>query len=263
MPAWGVCNLGSLNLAAFVSNGEFKFPEFEEATKIAVRFLDSAIDCEKYLYPEIAAKQKSERRQGLGTMGLADALIKMHLRYGSEESLVLIEKIFQTLRDTAYTASIDLVKEKGKFPLFNSAKYLKSGFMAGMPDDLRSKIAKSGIRNALILTEAPTGKTSILAGVSSGIEPVFSFSYQQKDRLGERLVYHQGYKDWVDAHGEADIPDYFVTANDLTPEEHIKVQALIQKYTDSSISKTVNAPETHTVEDVKKLYTIVLFQNFQ
>jgi ribonucleoside-diphosphate reductase alpha chain len=255
LPAWGVCNLGSLNLAAFVKNGNFDFNEFEEAISISVRFLDNAIDSEKYLYPEIAAKQKSERRQGLGTMGLADALIKMQIRYGSEESLELIESIFKTLRDTAYATSIDLAGEKGKFPLFNAAKYLKSGFMATMPETLRKKIAKEGIRNALILTEAPTGKTSILAGVSSGIEPIFSFSYLQKDRLGERLVYHQMYKDWVDAHGESNIPNYFVTANDLTPDEHVKVQALIQKYTDSSISKTVNAPESHTINDVKNLYT--------
>lgn len=255
LPAWGVCNLGSLNLAAFVEEKEFNFSKFEEAVKISVRFLDNAIDSEKYLYPEIAAKQKSERRQGLGTMGLADALIKLRIRYGSEESLILIEKIFSILRDTAYGESIDLAKEKGKFPLFNATKYLKSGFMANMPDNLRKRIGKEGVRNALILTEAPTGKTSILAGVSSGIEPIFSFSYLQKDRLGERLVYHQMYKDWVDAHGESNIPEYFVTANDLIPDEHVKVQALIQKYTDSSISKTVNAPETHTIEDVKNLYT--------
>ena len=118
------------------------------------------------------------------------------------------------------------------------------------------KIKRFGIRNALIITEAPTGKISLLAGASSGIEPVFSFSYTQKDRLGERTMYHPLYQEWVDKHPDEKIPDYFVTADDLSPEEHINVQALIQKYTDSSISKTVNAPKTHSVSDVKKLYLL-------
>jgi ribonucleoside-diphosphate reductase alpha chain len=149
---------------------------------------------------------------------------------------------------------VDLAKEKGVFAMFDKNKYLQSGFMKSMPDGIKKRIRRQGIRNALILTEAPTGKISLLAGVSSGIEPIFSFSYIQKDRLGERTMYHSLYQEWVDKNGQKDIPDYFVVADDLMPEEHIKIQALIQKYTDSSISKTVNAPEVHTVEEVKKLY---------
>ena len=256
LPAWGVCNLSSLNLAAFVEDGEFNYKKFAQAAVTGVRFLDDAIDAENYLYPEIEETQMRERRIGLGTMGLADALIKLKIRYGSKKSLKVIEKIFRTLRDASYRTSVDIAKEKGSFPMLNASKYLKSGFMKMMPSSIRSDIKKHGIRNALVLTEAPTGKISLLAGVSSGIEPVFSFSYIQKDRLGERTMYHPLYQEWIDKNGDADIPEYFVVADALTPQEHVQIQALIQKYTDSSISKTVNAPKTHSVEDVKKLYSL-------
>jgi ribonucleoside-diphosphate reductase alpha chain len=254
LPAWGMCNLSSLNLSAFVVDEKFDFASFKDAIRVGVRFLDNATDAEKYEYSEIEEVQKRERRMGLGTMGLADALIKMKIRYGSEESLEVIDKIYKTLRDVAYYTSIELAKEKGVFSMFKSRKFLQSGFMKSLPESIRKKIRKTGIRNSHLTTQAPTGKISLLSGVSSGIEPVFSFSYTQKDRLGERTMYHPLYKSWVDENGEENVPDYFVVADDLTPEEHVKVQALIQKYTDSSISKTVNAPETHSVEDVKKLY---------
>jgi ribonucleoside-diphosphate reductase alpha chain len=256
LPAWGVCNLSSLNLAAFVEDEEFDYEHFSEMVRVGVRFLDNAINSEKYLYKEIEEVQERERRIGLGTVGLADALIKMKIRYGSAESLVVIEKIFKTLRDVSYQYSVELAKEKGAFPMFDAEKYLQSGFMKTMPEDIRDNIRKNGIRNALVLTEAPTGKISLLAGVNSGIEPVFSFSYIQKDRLGERTMYHPLYQKWVDEHGTDNIPEYFVVADDLTPDEHVQIQALIQKYTDSSISKTVNAPRTHSIEDVKKLYEL-------
>jgi ribonucleoside-diphosphate reductase alpha chain len=256
LPAWGVCNLSSINLSVFVKDEKFDYEDFEETVKVGVRFLDNAIDCENYLFPEIENTQLAERRTGLGTLGLADALIKMKIRYGSEESLEVIEKIFKTLRDVSYETSIDLAKTKGSFPKFDADKYLKSGFIKTLPDDLKKKIKKHGIRNALIITEAPTGKIALLAGASSGIEPVFSFSYVQKDRLGERTMYHTLYKEWMDKNKDSEAPSYFVVADDLTPTEHINIQSLIQKYTDSSISKTVNAPKTHTVDDVKKLYEL-------
>ena len=263
LPPWGVCNLSSINLSALVqddepasSAGKFDFDKFKEMIEVGVRFLDNAVDTENYLYPEIKKVQEKERRIGLGTIGLADALIKMKIRYGSEESLALIEKIFKTLRDTAYEVSVNLAKEKGAFPEFVAKKYLESGFVKTLPKNIRDGIKKWGTRNALVLTEAPTGKISLLAGASSGIEPVFSFSYVQKDRLGERSMYHPLYQDWIEKHPNETSPDYFVTADDLTPEEHINVQALIQKYTDSSISKTVNAPKVHSVSDVKKLYEL-------
>lgn len=261
LPAWGVCNLGSLNLASFVKeNRQFDYENFSQVAKVAVRFLDNVIDAENYLFPEMEQTQKAERRQGLGTMGLGDALIKMKLRYGSDDSIKTIEKIYQVLRDSAYLSSIELAKEKAAFPKFDKEKYLKGKFIKKLPNNIQDKIKKQGIRNAVILTQAPTGKISLIAGVSSGIEPVFALSYKQKDRIGERIVHHQLYQDWLENNPKKDKPSYFVTASELTPQEHIRVQAVIQQYTDSSISKTVNAPNSHTVEEVKKLYNLAYNQ---
>lgn len=262
LPPWGVCNLGAINLSALVENGQFAYQKLKDLTAVAVRFLDNVIDAETYIYPEMERNQKRARRIGLGTMGLADALIKMKIRYGSGESLKLIEKIYQTLRETAYKTSIELAREKGAFPAYDQEKYLAGIFIQSLPLTLQKKIGQDGIRNAVLLTQAPTGKTSLIAGVSSGIEPVFAFSYKQKDRLGEHLINHPFYGEWLTKElkkqktKKLKRPAYFVTAMELTPQEHVRVQALIQKYTDASISKTVNAPRTHTVEEVRKLYEL-------
>jgi len=256
LPAWGICNLGALNLPSLVKNGKMNFGKLSDLTSVAIRFLDDVIDAEHYLFSQMEENQKKARRVGLGTMGLADALIKMKLRYGSKEALAFIEKVYQTIRDTAYEASAALSKEKGAFPAFSKGKFSEGKFVKNLPPPIREKINQSGIRNAVLLTQAPTGKTSLIANVSSGIEPVFSFSYKQKDRLGEHLVYHSLFAAWQKEHPKEEIPNYFVTAMDLTPQEHIETQALIQRYTDASISKTVNAPKEHSVEDVKKLYAL-------
>lgn len=252
---WAVCNLGSLNLSAFIKSGEMDFSELAEHTKVAIRFLDNVIDDNYYFFPENEKVQKNIRRTGLGTMGLGDALIKMKIKYGSEKSLEIIEKIYTVIRDNAYGASADIALEKGSFPKFNKEKYLQGYFIKQLPESIREKIAQNGIRNAVLLTQAPTGTTSLLAGVSSGIEPVFDFAMKRKDRTGESVIYHSLFKDWKDKNPGVEVPpDYFVSANDLTPDDHIFVQAAVQKYTDASISKTVNAPESHTVEEVQKLY---------
>ncbi|MBI4089529.1 MAG: adenosylcobalamin-dependent ribonucleoside-diphosphate reductase [Candidatus Levybacteria bacterium] len=269
LPSWGVCNLGSLNLSAFVKlplaksgysfekPGEMDYEKLAEHAKIAVRFQDNVVDLDKYIFPEIRKVQvEGERRIGLGTMGLGDTLIKMHIRYGSKESLIVIDKIFKTIRNAAYEASIEIAKEKGAFPKFNAKKYLAGYFIKQLPVKVKNKMKKYGVRNSLILQEAPTGSTSLLSGVSSGIEPVFEFEFIRRDRLGEHKMYHSLFDEWRKANPGSPRPPYFVSANDLTPEDHVKVQATIQKYVDASISKTVNAPKTHTVEDVKKLYAL-------
>lgn len=263
LPSWGVCNLSSLNLSAFVKNyavdkpGEMDYKSLAEHAKIGVRLQDNVIDIDSYAFPQIREIQlNGERRIGLGTMGLGDALIKMHLRYGSDGALKVVEKIFRTIRDAAYEASTELAKEKGSFPKFNANKYLKGHFIKKLPKEIRARIKKYGIRNSLLLQEAPTGSTSLLAGVSSGIEPIYEFEFTRKDRLGEHKIYHHLFEEWRNMHPDEEKPDYFVSANDLTPEDHVKVQGLIQKYVDASISKTVNAPKAHTVEDVKKLYEL-------
>lgn len=256
LPAWGVCNLGALNLTQFVKDEKFDFEKLREVVPLAVRFLDNVIDAEKYIFPEMRERQMEERRVGLGTLGLGDALIMMKVRYGSKESLDLIEKIYREIRDVAYVTSSGIAHEKGSFGKFSAKQYLKNIFVQQLPDRIKKSIAKGGMRNSVVLTQAPTGKTSLLAGASSGIEPVFSFSYKQKDRLGERTVFHPLYEQWKNKHANEKTPSYFVTAQDLTPEDHVLVEAAIQKYTDSSISKTVNAPMEHTVAQVKKLYTL-------
>lgn len=254
--AWAVCNLGAMNLAAFVKDdGVFDYSLLEETVKVAMRFMDNVVDANFYFYEENEIASKNIRRTGIGTMGLGDAMIKMKVKYGSQECLEIMEKIYKTIRDVAYETSSDLAIEKGPFPKFEAGKYLQGHFIQRLPEHIKEKISEQGIRNAVILTQAPTGTTSILAGVSSGIEPVYDFAYVRKDRTGTHTVYHPLYQAWKEAHsGDEALPEYFVSANSLTPEEHVQVQAVAQKYTDSSISKTVNAPNSHTVEDVKKLY---------
>lgn len=255
--AWGVCNLGHVNLSKFVRDGKMDYEDLSAHVAIATRFLDNVIDSNYYFAKENEAVQKNGiRRTGLGTLGLADALIKMKVRYGSEESLRIIEKIYKTIRDTAYETSSDIAAEKGSFGKYDREKYLKGKFIQKLPENIRKKIEKQGIRNGILLTQAPTGTISLLAGASSGIEPVYEFSYKRNDRTGEHIVHHPLYQEWLEQNPDKQAPDYFVSASGLTPEEHVRVQAAVQKYVDASISKTVNAPNPHTVDDVKKLYSL-------
>ena len=266
LPNWGVCNLTSINIAALVNEkGEIDYERLIQVARVGVRFQDDIIDADTYIFDQIKEVQlHGERRIGLGTMGLGDALIKMKLRYGSEESLAVIDKIYRTIRDAAYDASVDLAKEKGAFPKIQKTKHLEGYFIKKLPESVRKKMKRYGIRNSMVLQQAPTGSTSLMAGVSSGIEPVYEFEFIRRDRLGEHILRHPLYEAWLQQykveHGKdpekADRPEYFVSANDLSPEDHVKVQAAIQAYVDASISKTVNAPKTHTVEDVKRLYTL-------
>lgn len=258
--AWAVCNLGAMNLSAYVKKEKFEYKNFENDVRIAMRFLDNVIDDTYYFYKENEKVAKDIRRTGLGIMGLGDALIKMKLKYGAPETEETIKKIFETLRNSAYDESADIAKEKGSFPKFNKTKYMKGYHIQMLPKEIKEKIAKNGIRNAVLLTIAPTGTTSLVSGVSSGVEPVYEFSYKMRWRdegnkgWREDNVYHPLYEEWKKKNPDSEKPDYFVSANDLTPEEHVRVQAIAQEYIDSSISKTVNAPNTHSVEDVKNLY---------
>ena len=266
LPNWGVCNLTSINLASLVNEkGEMDYKRLAQVARIGVRFQDDIIDADTYVFEQIKNVQlHGERRIGLGTMGLGDALIKMKLRYGSEESLNVIDKIYRIIRDAAYESSVDLAKEKGPFPKINKTKHVEAYFIKKLPESIRKKMKRHGVRNSVVLQQAPTGSTSLMAGVSSGIEPVYEFEFIRRDRLGEHILRHPLYEAWYQMfkieHGreptKEDRPDYFVSANDLTPEDHVRVQAAIQQHVDASISKTVNAPKTHTVDDVKQLYTL-------
>ncbi len=269
LPPWGVCNLGSINLSALVKGnnvdkpGKFDFAILKKIVRVAVRFQDNVVDMDPYIFDGIRKTQlEGERRIGLGTMGLGDALIKLHLRYGSEKALKFIEKVYKIVRDEAYAEAVDLSKEKGSFPKFNAEKYPKGKFIQQLPTSLQNAIKKHGVRNSLLLMQAPTGSTSLMANTTSGIEPVYEFEFIRRDRLGKHKILHYLYEEWYKRHGkeleEGKIqrPDWFVSANDLSPEDHVQVQGIIQKYVDASISKTVNAPPTHSVEEVKKLYNL-------
>ncbi len=237
-------------------DGPFDARALSETTRVAVRFLDEVIDTTPYFRPENEGAQKGVRRVGLGTMGLADALIALGVRYGSDESLAAIEELYRTIRDAAYDASADRAAEKGPFPTFDRERFLDRPFIRRLRETICAKIAAHGIRNGTLLCQPPTGTTSPLAGVSSGIEPVFDFRLVRRDRLGEHVIEHPAYRAWRQAHPGTPRPPAFVTAGELSPEEHVRVQAMIQDYTDASISKTTNAPKTHTVEEIQRLYQL-------
>lgn len=269
LPPWGVCNLGSINLSALTKSrnidrkGIFDFKTLRRLTRNAVRFQDTIIDMDQYFFEGIRKTQlEGERRIGVGTMGLGDTLIKLHMRYGSKESLKFIHKVYEVMRNEAYAASVEIAKEKGAFPKFDKNLYPKGKFIQSLPEKLQDEIEKNGPRNSIILMQAPTGSTSLMANTSSGIEPVFEFEFIRRDRLGEHIIRHHLYEQWYKKHekeiksGIVKKPEWFVSANDLSPEDHVNVQATIQRYVDASISKTVNAPKSHTVEDVEKLYTL-------
>ena len=276
LPPWGVCNLGSINLSALVKGndvdkkGVFDFNELKKVARAGVRFQDNIIDMDQYFFEGIRKTQlEGERRIGLGTMGLGDTLIKLHMRYGSKESLVFIDKVYRIIRDEAYRTATEIAKEKGSFAKFDKEKYLKGKFIQALPSDIQKNIEERGIRNSLLLMQAPTGSTSLMVNTTSGIEPVYEFEFIRHDRLGEHVIRHHIYEKWVKKHekevkeGKLKRPEWFVSAQELTPEEHVNVQAVIQKYVDASISKTVNAPNSHTVEDVKRLYMLAYKQGLK
>ncbi|MEK7177983.1 MAG: adenosylcobalamin-dependent ribonucleoside-diphosphate reductase [Patescibacteria group bacterium] len=269
LPAWGVCNLGSVNLSALVKGknidekGRFDFSALKNIVRTAVRFQDNVVDMDPYVFEGIRKTQlEGERRIGLGTMGVGDTLIKLHIRYGSPESIEFIDKVYRIIRDEAYRASSEFAREKGSFAKYDQKLYLAGKFISQLTDDVKKSIKKNGIRNSVLLMQAPTGSTSLMAGTTSGIEPVYEFEFIRKDRIGTHIIRHDLYDAWYAKHenevkaGKVKKPEWFVSANELTPEDHVKVQAAIQQHVDASISKTVNAPKTHTVEDVKKLYNL-------
>lgn len=253
LPPWGVCCLGSLNLPAFILNNDISWDELEKNIHVAVRFLDDVIDVTPYFHDEIEQCQKSERRIGLGTMGLSELLIRLGLRYGNEESVRFIDKLYSFIAKSAYLASVSLAQEKGRFPAYTD-EFLFSGFMMNMPKEVRDEVAKHGIRNMTLLTQAPTGSIATMVGTSTGIEPFFDWCYTRKSQLGVDYEYVKVYAEFKEAHPDSALPDYFVKASDITPEEHVAVQSTVQRWVDASISKTVNLPSNATIDDVSNVF---------
>ncbi|WP_428928353.1 adenosylcobalamin-dependent ribonucleoside-diphosphate reductase [Marinibacterium sp. SX1] len=265
LPPYGACLLGSINLARlvdqpFAPGATIDTDALTELVATAVRMMDNVVDASKFPLPEQAAEAQNKRRIGLGVTGLADALLMMGLRYGSDEAARQTEDWLHAIARAAYLASVDLAREKGAFPLFDAEGYLASGTMAQMDDDVREAIRAHGIRNALLTSIAPTGTISLYAGnVSSGIEPVFAYAYTRKvlqkdgSRTEEEVVDY-AVQLWRDMFGDAPLPDHFVNAQTLDPADHVKMQAAAQKWVDSSISKTINCPEDISFEAFKDVY---------
>ena len=267
LPPYGACLLGSVNLAQlvldpFTDKARLDEAEVERLVGLAVRIMDNAIDVSGFPLEAQRHEAQAKRRIGLGVTGLADALIFCGLRYGSTRAIEATEKWMRLIQRTAYLASAELAREKGPFPLFDAEAYLAAEGIAELDDDVRAAIAEHGIRNALLTSIAPTGTISILAdNVSSGLEPVFSFSYTRSVLMPDNTrkdeeVSDYAYRVWRKLRGEAPLPDYFVDAQSLAPADHVRMQAAVQKYVDSSISKTINCPEDISFEDFKDVYML-------
>lgn len=280
MGPYDSCLLGSLNLARFVSfaftaRAEVNFTRIDEVVKIAIRMMDNVIDLNFFPLPQQAAKARETRQLGLGITGLADMLVMLGLVYGSTEAAELAEKVMERITLAAYWASVELAMEKGSFPAFDKIRFLGGDNFAAerLPEDLKTAIEENGIRNSLLTSIAPTGTISLfMDNTSSGMEPIFAFAYDRKvlqddgSKISERVedyvlaLYRQHWQDrqredgletlWQDSY----LPDYFVTAQDLTPADHVRMQGALQRWVDSSISKTINCPEDISFEDFQSVY---------
>lgn len=267
---YSVCNLAAVNLAEFANKDTktVNFEKLKETVQTGVRLQDNVIDSTPYFLEANKKQALGERRVGLGVMGLHDLLIYCETAYGSEQGNQLIDQVFETIATTAYRTSIELAKEKGSFPFLigeteeetqnKRQAFIQTGYMMQMPEDIRRDILLYGIRNSHLLTVAPTGSTGTMAGVSTGLEPYFSFSYYRSGRLGKFIeVKADIVQEYLEEHPEEDgdnLPDWFVTAMSLSPEAHADTQCVIQRWVDSSISKTVNAPRGYTVDQVESVY---------
>ncbi len=265
LPPYGACLLGSINLARLVenpfeNNADLDAATLDDLVRTAVRMMDNVVDASQFPLEAQAQEARAKRRIGLGVTGLADALLMVGQRYGSEEAAVCTEAWMKQIARAAYLASAELADEKGAFPLFDQKAFLASETMLDMDTDVRDSIAEKGIRNALLTSIAPTGTISLYAGnVSSGIEPVFAYSYTRKvlQKDGSRTeeeVSDYAVEMWREKFGDKALPDYFVNAQTLAPLDHVRMQAAAQKWIDSSISKTINCPEDIGFEDFKQVY---------
>jgi ribonucleoside-diphosphate reductase alpha chain len=266
LPPYGACLLGSNNLTKLVRDPFTERAHLDEGglarlANVAVRMLDNTIDVSEFALPEQREEALAKRRIGLGVTGVADALAMCQLTYGTPEAAAMAARWNRLLSRHAYIASIGLAKEKGAFPLFDRDAYLAGETVRNLDDDIKAGIFEHGVRNALLTSIAPTGTISLFAeNVSSGIEPIFDLSYLRKTRQPDNSFAEQEVEDYAvrlyrEKFGaEAPLPDYFITAQTLTPADHIRMQAAVQDHVDASISKTVNCPADISFEDFKTIY---------
>ncbi|MCQ6273731.1 hypothetical protein JMM81_01905 [Bacillus sp. V3B] len=267
---FSVCNLAAVNLAEMADKETKKvdFEKLKRTVEVGVRMQDNVIDATPYFLEENKKQALGERRVGLGVMGMHDLLIYCETEYGSEAGNKLVDEVFEAIATTAYRTSVELATEKGSFPFLTGETveetnrlrqaFIETGYMKKMPEDIRESILKHGIRNSHLLTVAPTGSTGTMVGVSTGLEPYFSFSYYRSGRLGKFIeVKADIVQEYLEQHPEVDqdnLPNWFITAMELEPEAHADTQCVIQRWIDSSISKTVNAPKGYSVEQVENVY---------
>jgi ribonucleoside-diphosphate reductase alpha chain len=250
---YGVCDLGSLVLPNFITSGNINtnWEKLKEVVKVAVRFLDNVIDVNKYVLKEIDINAHKSRRIGIGVIGLAEYLFMKKVRYGSDEAIRHTEAVMRAIRDAAYQASVELAIEKGAFPQFDPFQYGKASFIRKLPGELRMDIKKYGIRNCTLLALAPTGTISLLTNYTSAIEPLFAKAMRRSDRVGDRIYVHPRYEEFLKSGQEP--PDWFVDSFDLEPQDHFAIQAACQRFTDGSVSKTINLPQDTTEEELSAL----------
>ena len=272
LPAYGCCDLGPIILTRFVTNpfginGEpvFEYERFEKAVSIQVRALDNVLDATFWPLPQQRLEAQAKRRIGVGFTAMGNTLSMLRVRYDSAEGREVAALITKTMRDTAYRASIELAKEKGAFPKFDADGYLKDGtFASRLPDEIKESIRQHGIRNSHLLSIAPTGTVSLAFAdnASNGIEPPFSWSYTRKKRLAsgghaEYAVEDHAYRTYRDMGGDVkNLPDYFVSALEMSALDHISMMEAVQPFIDTAISKTVNIPANYPYEDFKNLYEL-------
>ncbi|HVA83104.1 MAG TPA: hypothetical protein VNF06_02995, partial [Candidatus Aquilonibacter sp.] len=267
LQAYGACDLGHVNLPMFVTNSfnenaTIDWATLETAIRYGVRFLDNVLtyNMDKHPLKEQAQASRESRRIGLGFTGLADMLIRLKIKYDSQEALEFVDNLMNRMKTIAYDESTILAKEKGSFGLFDAEKHLTMPFVEGLAPEIREKIKSNGLRNVAILTIAPVGSGSALLGTSSGIEPIFAFSYTRRsESLSQEFfkVYHPLVAQYMAQYrleSEADLPDFFVPAHKIKADFRVTMQSVVQKHIDSSISSTVNLPETVTAEEVGKIY---------
>lgn len=264
LPDGGCCNLGAVNLERFVDeNQNFMVEEFKETVEIGTRFLDNVVDynLDRHALEDQKKNAMNDRRVGMGILGLGDMLVKMGIKYDSEDAIQTIDQIMTIFRDATYETSINLAKEKGQFPHFDWKGYNKSKFVKSLPKSLRERIKNNGIRNCTLTTVAPTGSGAIVARVTSGVEPIFATSYKRMVKKNDGgygkefhqyTVYHPIIKELFGT--DEDLPEYVTTSHKIDPFFRVKMQGTVQKYIDSSISSTVNLKENTSIETVADIY---------
>lgn len=254
LEAYGACDLGALVLPRFVNDeGQVDWQLLSHVVSVAVRFLDNVIDASEYPVEESKIEMRAVRRVGLGILGLHHMLLLLGYKYSSPEGLAFVDKLFNIIRNAAYAASIDLAIEKGTFPQYD-ARMLNSGYMKTVSDAIYARVLKYGIRNCALLTIAPTGTTSIVCDVSSGIEPIYAMAYERRYRSGEEMkveiIQDRMFTKFMNENRDMSILE---STTDLPVRAHFEMQKVCQKYIDNAVSKTINIPRAHNFDEISNL----------